>query len=1283
MEEDRLRQLRKALDSDPDNPENHFNLGLLLWEESDNSNQLKDKAVEHFVVSARLNPNNGVAFRFLGHYYSRVSVDSQRAAKCYQRAVTINPDDYEAGEGLCDLLDVQGKQSLEVAICREASKKSPRAFWAFRRLGYMLVHQKKWSEAVQSLQYAIRGFPSCSDLWEALGLAYQRLGMFTAALKSYGRAIELENVSVFALVESGNILLMLGSFQKGVEQFQNALKVAPHNVAGQYGLASALLGLSKNSINSGACLWAASLLEEAADVAKASTCLAGNNSSVWKLLGDIELAYSKCFPWVSKDQNGGIDESSFTTSILEWKKKRLKAAIDANRSYQKALRLTPWQANIYNDVAITLEHISSQDVTDTSDHSNLDAWQLPEKMSLGALILEPGNSENWVVLSCLSNHKSLKQHALIRGLQLDLSLSVAWAYLGKLYRQEGERFLARQAFDLARSIDPSLALPWAGMSIDTHTGGSIAEAYESCLRAVQILPVPEFQLGLGKLALSSSQLLAPQVFGAIRQAVNQVPHYPESHNLNGLVYEARGEYQSAISVYRLAQYAYRCFSGSEQMSGVADASFNLARSLCVAGYALEAANECEVLKKEGLLDDKGLQVYAVALWKLGKTEQSLAMARNLAKSVSTMNQTSGLAATGLILKLLYCISGQISAASSILKVPRNLMHSVKITSILSVLVALDQSGQLQSFLPSDLSFVSSCEEITALHSLIATVKLVVDGSQNHLGIQSAVNFLRRILHTYPDSTLIRNQLGSLLLQREEWRSSHSASRCIVIKHPGHQIPKISTSGNEVIGSAAVACYASCATALKHTFATCADRCVQDTGILQQLQKWLHQEPWNHKSLYLIVLSFFQKAREEKFPPHLCDLMKRLVVIALSNEVYSRKDQHYQYQKFQLLLSASEICLRSGDHLGCVTYARDASQLSLPSCDIFFARLQLCRAYAIHEEFSKLKDEYMECVQLGTDKPIGWILLKYIECRYKLHNEENPINLGFERCLQDVGSARRKWMAISDVVSAQSFLWDQKFLQAEQVQAHACSLDVTESCLHLLHGLICLELARQRSGSEFLSLAVGSLTKAQEFSLISLPVVSVLLAQAEASLGARSKWEDYLRLEWFSWPAEMRPAELYFQMHLLAKQSKVAKHSSVESQQSPQKWILRAIHLNPSCVRNDIPIYEAEVGSAVKKEEAAHQHQFILHAALDIVQDLAWTTSAMFLKAMDRFNDLAVSVYVTAGHILSMHDDGIKSFFQEVHELYIKILVNPLYLPGSRITSSHFDTKVRALARKYL
>lgn len=81
----------------------------------------------------------------------------------------------ENQEALCDLLDKEGKESLEVSVCREASGKSPKAFWAFRRLGYMLVHQNKWSEAVQSLQHAIRGYPTCAELWQVCLLRFLRL----------------------------------------------------------------------------------------------------------------------------------------------------------------------------------------------------------------------------------------------------------------------------------------------------------------------------------------------------------------------------------------------------------------------------------------------------------------------------------------------------------------------------------------------------------------------------------------------------------------------------------------------------------------------------------------------------------------------------------------------------------------------------------------------------------------------------------------------------------------------------------------------------------------------------------------------------------------------------------------------------------------------------------------------------------------------------------------------------------------------------------------------------
>ena len=53
-------------------------------------------------------------------------------------------------------------------------------------------------------------------------------------------------------------------------------------------------------------------------------------------------------------------------------------------------------------------------------------------MSLGGLLLEGNNNEFWVALGCLCDHSALKQHAFIRALQIDVSLAIAWAYLGKV-----------------------------------------------------------------------------------------------------------------------------------------------------------------------------------------------------------------------------------------------------------------------------------------------------------------------------------------------------------------------------------------------------------------------------------------------------------------------------------------------------------------------------------------------------------------------------------------------------------------------------------------------------------------------------------------------------------------------------------------------------------------------------------------------------------------------------------------------------------------------------------
>ena len=136
------------------------------------------------------------------------------------------------------------------------------------------------------------------------------------------------------------------------------------------------------------------------------------------------------------------------------------------------------------------------------------------------------------------------------------------------------------------------------------------------------------------------------------------------------------------------------------------------------------------------------------------------------------------------------------------------------------------------------------------------------------------------------------------------------------------------------------------------------------------------------------------------------------------------------------------------------------------------------------------------------------------------------------------------------------------------------------------------------------------------------------------------------------------------------------------------------------------------------------HEFVLHASLDNIDEAIWTTQSCYLKQVDRYYDLTVSAYATSSLVKflllhdSKNDDGIRSFFHDIHEYYIKvselsfsfcfctlpaalrgrryetdrpnhaqtmcqIMLNPFHTPTTKIKSKPFDEKVKLLAQKYL
>ncbi|SGY21420.1 BQ5605_C016g08235 [Microbotryum silenes-dioicae] len=139
-------------------------------------------------------------------------------------------------------------------------------------------------------------------------------------------------------------------------------------------------------------------------------------------------------------------------------------------------------------------------------------------------------------------------------------------------------------------------------------------------------------------------------------------------------------------------------------------------------------------------------------------------------------------------------------------------------------------------------------------------------------------------------------------------------------------------------------------------------------------------------------------------------------------------------------------------------------------------------------------------------------------------------------------------------------------------------------------------------------------------------------------------------------------------------------------------------------------------------QGRHVMQLVAHASLDVVEDVQWTNGAMYVGIIPLFCESSfLAVLILPGHqvpqidrqvsrmdnlrldhtgstesfltvpigvkLILLHevknDDGIRLFFQETWENYVKTLLNPFHELNSPINSPVFDARVKASAKKHL
>lgn len=392
-------------------------------------------------------------------------------------------------------------------------------------------------EAISYFQSALRVNSRDARCWEGLGEAYAMDGKYMAALKAFGRSIELEPDNPSLHYQVAALKQKLAMFAESVDSYRQSLALLStdgkpnRHLPILKGLSESLYLEARQAFESGAHGRCAELLEETIQTASDAISTAELHSLA-KILGDACMAYAILIPASVENLEVQIIRSAM--AIMGKKLRRLpedpneeaaSTGIDillrcAWIAYQLAIQLcaethrpetVDLAAGYWHDLALSYFYRSQLSPTASNKGESTMSSLLSYAISCQAMAIKrhPFNDTYWNALGVytLFVKAKISQHAFIKALEANSSVSAriqvsrslrgnaeriyillyknpgTWSNLGCLYLLQGDEELAQQTFSRVQLSDPEWPIGWLGHGLVAERTGKdsleyLEQAYE-------------------------------------------------------------------------------------------------------------------------------------------------------------------------------------------------------------------------------------------------------------------------------------------------------------------------------------------------------------------------------------------------------------------------------------------------------------------------------------------------------------------------------------------------------------------------------------------------------------------------------------------------------------------------------------------------------------------------------------------------------------------------------------------------------------------------------------